>query len=71
MLLEVGPPEAAACSKIPSAIVISSSSYMKIFKHFALFFWSIRPMESILSPWFSDSIGSKVSLATRSPFGSS
>ena len=71
VLLEMGPLEAASCSKIPSAIVVSSSSYMKTFQHFALFFWSNRPMESILPPWFSDSVGSKVSLATRSPFGSS
>ena len=69
-LLEVGSPEAASCSQIPSEIVLASSSYMKIFKRFALFFWPIGPMELILPPWFS-SIGSKVSLAMGSPFGSS
>ena len=69
-LLEVGPPAAASCSQIPYAIVLASSSYVKTFKRFAFFFWSFGPMESILPPWFSDSIGSKVSLATGSPFGS-
>ena len=68
-LPEVGPPEAVSCSQIPSAIVLASSMYMETFKHFVLFFWSIELMESILPPWFSDSIGSKVSLVTGLPFG--
>ena len=54
-LLEVGPPEAASF-----CLVLVSSSFVNTFKSFALLFWSIGPMESILSPGFSDSIGSKV-----------
>ena len=65
----MGPPEAASCLQIPSAIVLASSSYVKTFKHFVLCFWLAGPLEAILPPWFSDSIGSKVSLATGSPFG--
>ena len=37
-LPEVGPPEAVSCSKIPSAIVLASSSYVETFKRFALVF---------------------------------
>ena len=37
-LPEVGPPEAASCSQIPSAIVLASSSYVETFKRFAMVF---------------------------------
>ena len=35
------------------------------------FYLSFGPMVSLPPPWFSDSIGSTVTLATSSPFGSS
>ena len=44
-LPDVGPPAAASCSQIPSAIVLASSSCAETFKRFALSF------SGRLGPW--------------------
>ena len=68
---EVGPPATTLFSQIPSAIVFASSSCVETIKLFAMAFYCRLGLWCLSLLGTFDSIGSKVLLATSSPFGSS